>query len=242
MSDWIHASWPALPSVFAGASRRSGGVSTGVYESLNLGDHVGDDPAAVAENRRRLRQMARLPADPQWLQQVHGTEVVSLPHDDAVPEADAAITTETGVVCAVLTADCLPVVFARANGSAVGVAHAGWRGLCNGILEATVAALGSPDDLQVWYGPAISQSSFEVGAEVRKAFMDKDPAAKQHFYKNSDGRWQADLYDLATQRLAALGVTDISGGGRCTHDEARQFFSYRRDGETGRMATCVWME
>lgn len=242
MSDWIHANWPAPPSVHAGASRRRGGVSEGVYESLNVGDHVGDDPAAVVENRRRVQEMARMPAEPQWLQQVHGLKVVTLPHADQRPEADAAITTEKGVVCAVMTADCLPVVFARANGTAVGVAHAGWRGLCNGILEATVEALGAPDDLVVWYGPAISQSSFEVGREVREAFLQRDAAAAQHFYKNSDGRWQADLYGLASQRLSALGITDVSGGGRCTFDEAEQFFSYRRDGQTGRMATCVWID
>lgn len=241
MTDWLRASWPAIAGVNAGTSRRGGGVSSGPFESLNLGAHVGDDPDLVAENRRRFVETCRLPAEPYWLRQVHGTTVVELPAGGALPDADAAYTREEGVVCAVLTADCLPVVLARRDGSAVGVAHAGWRGLCAGVLESTVAAIGDPDDLVAWLGPAISQPAFEVGPEVRQAFIDVDDAAREHFSKGADGRWHGNLYGLAAQRLAAAGVDDLSGGGRCTYRESEQFFSYRRDGDCGRMATVVWI-
>lgn len=242
VSNWLRADWPAVPGVFAGTTRRTGGVSEGAYASLNLGAHVGDDAGRVAENRRRFVEMCRLPAEPAWLSQVHGTTVVELPKAAPGVTADAAITRQTGVVCAVLTADCLPVVLARGDGSGVGVAHAGWRGLCAGVLEATVAALGDPGDMLAWLGPAISQPAFEVGPEVRQQFLAADADAAAHFAKGTDGRWHADLYGIARQRLERAGVTDLSGGGRCTYREDEQFFSYRRDGECGRMATFVWMD
>lgn len=242
MRDWIAADWPAPPSVRAGTTMRTGGVSEGPYASLNLGAHVGDSPLAVVENRSRLISACYLPGEPQWLDQVHGKSVVELPHDDTPPRADAAFTERAGLVCAVLTADCLPVIYARQNGSAVGVAHAGWRGLCNGVLEATALALGKPSSLVAWLGPAISRIAFEVGPEVRQAFLDHDTAAEALFARNIAGRWQADLYGLARQRLAAIGLTEVYGGGRCTFTEEEHFFSYRRDGECGRMATFVWRE
>ncbi len=242
MRDWLAADWPVPPSVRAGTTLRTGGVSKGAFESLNLGAHVGDDPLAVAENRQRLISACYLPGQPQWLDQVHGTAVVELPHEDATPRADAAFTDRAGVVCAVLTADCLPVIFARMNGSAVGVAHAGWRGLCAGILEASALALGKPADLVAWLGPAIARAAYEVGDEVRQACLKHDAAAASCFSRNPAGRWQADLYALARQRLAAIGLTEVYGGGRCTFTEQEHFFSYRRDGQCGRMATFVWRE
>lgn len=240
MADWIAADWDAPPGVCAGVSLRTGGASEGPFASLNLGAHVGDAADSVAENRRRLRAQSGAPAEPGWLRQVHGTGVVSLP-GKSVPEADAAVTREPGVVCAVLTADCLPVVLARRDGRAVGVAHAGWRGLAAGVLEATVAALGG-GELVAWFGPAISQPAFEVGDEVRAAFVAQDPASSACFETNAAGRWQADLYGLARRRLRHAGVFEVGGGGHCTYAERERFFSYRRDGQCGRMATLVWRD
>lgn len=242
MRDWLAADWPVPPTVRAGTTLRRGGVSKGPYESLNLGAHVGDDPLAVTENRERLVSSCYLPGQPQWLDQVHGATVVELPHDDDTPRADAAFTDRAGVVCAVLTADCLPVVFARMNGSAVGVAHAGWRGLCAGVLEATALSLGKPADLVAWLGPAISRTAYEVGDDVRQACLAYDESTSRCFSRNPAGRWQADLYALARHRLAAIGLEEVYGGGRCTFTEEEHFFSYRRDGRCGRMATFVWRE
>ncbi len=239
MTDWLRADWPAPANVLAGSTLRSGGVSAGPYESMNLGMHVDDNPLAVTENRRRIRELCRLPAEPQWLQQVHGTAVASMPNPQQNPEADAAVTDEAGVVCAVLTADCLPVLFARTDGAAVGAAHAGWRGLLAGVLEAAVAPLGQPEELLAWFGPAISQAAFEVGTEVRDAYVAHDSAAAACFVPNDHGRWQADLYQLARQRLQYIGVTKLYGGGRCTFAERDTFYSYRRDGPCGRMASFI---
>ena len=242
--DWVPAEWPA--TVFAGTSTRAGGVSRGACGTLNLAAHVGDRPSHVAENRRRLRASLSLPAEPLWLHQVHGTGVVVAGAADVdlrtPPVADAAVTRVPGRVLAVLTADCLPVALATETGSAVGVAHAGWRGLAAGVLEATVAAMAcEPAALVAWLGPAISQAAFEVGDEVRAAFLARDPRAEGCFAANRRGRWQADLYGLARLVLADAGVTRVYGGGRCTHDESESFFSYRRDGECGRMATVAYI-
>jgi YfiH family protein len=243
MSGFRTADWTAPPGVHAIVTTRIGGVSTGAKASFNLAAHVGDDPAAVAENRRRLRAALDLPAEPLWLRQVHGTAVVV--HDGTAPrepEADAAVTFDPGRVLAVLTADCLPVVLASRDGRRLGVAHAGWRGLAGGVLEATVAALGVPgDDLVAWLGPAISRAAFEVGDEVRAAFVDVDPATATAFVANARGRWQADLYALARRRLGCLGVREISGGGDCTYALAEAWFSFRRDRDCGRMATVAWL-
>ncbi len=239
--SFLRADWPVPANVVAGTTLRSGGVSDGAYAGLNLGAHVGDRREAVSENRRRLKGALRLPDEPAWLRQVHGRNVVCAPFRGAEPEADAAVTRLDDVVCAVLTADCLPVLFCAADGSAVAAAHAGWRGLCAGVLEATVAAFDcEPAQLTAWLGPAISQPSFEVGAEVRRAFLDRDAAAARHFEENAAGRWQADLYGLARQRLENAGLTAIYGGGRCTYAETGSFYSYRRDGQCGRMASLIF--
>jgi YfiH family protein len=245
-APWFEADWPAPPGVHALSTVRGGsggGVSQGRYAHLNLGDHVGDDPVAVAENRRRLRVEARLPAEPAWLFQVHGAVVADLDVAGLKGPADAAIARRAGRVCAILTADCLPVVIAADSGDVVAAAHAGWRGLAAGVIEATVRALGTPPGrLLAWLGPAIGAEHFEVGAEVRDVLLRSDGQASGAFRPNDRGRFMADLTMLARRRLETLGVTRIYGGGRCTYSEAECYFSYRRDGTTGRQATLIWRE
>lgn len=245
--EWLEPDWPAPAWVRAASTLRTGGVSQGIYRSLNLGAHVGDHPAAVLENRRRLRAALKLPGEPLWLNQVHGTAVVSPGWYERPPTADAAVfnayASGARGVCAVLTADCLPVLFCDRAGSRVAVAHAGWRGLAGGVLTATVNAMSAaPAELLAWLGPAIGPDAFEVGEEVMRAFVERYPATAAAFTPNSRGRWQADLCHLARLELARIGVTAVFGGGRCTADEADHFFSYRRDGQTGRMATLIWLE
>lgn len=244
-AGWLWADWPLAGRVLAGVSTREGGVSGPPWGALNLGLHVGDRPAHVLENRRRLAATLALPADPVWLRQVHGVKVARLGPLEAQSEieADAAVAFEPGVVCAVMTADCLSVVLADRAARCVGVAHAGWRGLAAGVLEATIEALGvAPGDLLAWLGPAISQPCYEVGEEVREAFVHSDPGAAAAFLPNPRGRWQADLEALARRRLAAAGVRDIHGGGFCTFSDRARFHSHRRDGAaSGRMATLAWL-
>ncbi|MGE0029495.1 MAG: peptidoglycan editing factor PgeF [Steroidobacteraceae bacterium] len=233
--------WPAPPGVRATVTTRAGGVSSGPWASFNLASHVGDDPAAVAENRRRLRAALDLPAEPSWLQQVHGHAVARLP--GPLPEAaDAAVVFGRGPVCAVLVADCLPVFLASRDGDRVGVAHAGWRGLAAGVIEATVVALGcDPARLVAWLGPGIGPRAFEVGEDVRSAFMEGDPVAASHFHPGRAGRWLADLPALARRHLMKCGVASVHGGGTCTVSDPARFYSYRRDGVTGRMAALAWL-
>lgn len=239
---WQWAEWDAPPNVRAGASDRHGGTSTGPFHSLNLGTHVGDEPGAVAENRARLRRSLALPAEPLWLDQVHGTAVAVHDGRAGLPRADAAVAFEAGRVLAVLTADCLPVVLAATDGSRIGIAHAGWRGLAAGVIEATVAALGSDGPgLIAWLGPSIAPQDFEVGEEVRAAFTDSDPGAAGAFVPNPAGRWQADLTALARRRLAALGVGSVGAASGSTRAADERFFSYRREARTGRMATLAWL-
>lgn len=241
MIDLIVPDWPAPAPVRAFVTTRAGGVSAGTYASLNLATHVGDDAAAVAENRRRLR--ARVPAEPLWLSQVHGNGVVRAEDAVAGVEADAAFTRRAGTVCAVLTADCLPLLLCNDVGTVVAVAHAGWRGLAAGVVEAAVRATNEPPArLLAWLGPAIGPQSFEVGAEVRAAFVAHAPAAAAAFAAKENGKWLADLYRLAEQRLNALGVARVFGGGFCTFNEADRFYSFRRDKATGRMASLIWLE
>lgn len=236
--SFIAANWPAPGGIVAGCTTRTGGVSEGPYQSLNIGGHVGDDPAAVAENRRRFVAACELPNEPCWLNQVHGTHVVIDP--GAGDEGDAALTREAGVVCAVMVADCLPVLICSDDGQEIAAAHAGWRGLAAGVLEATIAAFNAaPGQLFAWLGPAISQSAFEVGDEVRDAFVGTDRDAAASFSPNDNGRWQADLFGLARQRLEVAGIGSIFGDGPCTHSNPERFFSYRRDGQCGRMAAFV---
>ena len=219
---------------------RLGGVSQGPYASLNLGSHVGDDAAAVAANRAQLRSM--LPAEPVWLNQVHGTQVIRADTASGVPDADASFTRIPNTVCAVLTADCLPVLFCARDGSAVAAAHAGWRGLAAGVLEATLNAMQVPPaEVMVWMGAAIGPDAFEVGAEVRDTFIASHPSAASAFQPHQP-QWLADIYTLARIRLTACGVRAIYGGGLCTYTDAARFYSYRRDGVTGRMATLIWLD
>lgn len=286
-SMMITPDWPARGRVRCAFTLRSGGVSGAPYDSLNVGAHVGDAAESVAENRRRVREYLRLPADPVWLQQVHGIDVVDLdglegalrlpsggraegsgPRADAAwgapgspsrthaatgdavadtgvgtTRGDAVVTHVGGRVCVIQVADCMPVLFAARDGSAVGAAHAGWRGLAGGVLERTVRSLRVPPaELLAWLGPTISQQHFEVGDDVRTAFVSRDPGAAAAFVTNTRGRWQCDLYALARQRLAALGVRDVFGGEWCTYADAARFFSFRRDGQCGRMAALIWLE
>jgi YfiH family protein len=239
---WITPDWPVPAHVRVLSTLRAGGVSAGCYASLNLAAHVGDGPAAVAANRLLLREAAHLPAEPWWLEQVHGTEVVL--HEGAAtpPRADAAVAFQPGRVCVVMTADCLPVVIADRRGTRVATAHAGWRGLAAGVLEATLAALDAPArELHAWLGPAIGAAAFEVGGEVRAAFLARLPGCEGCFVANAQGRFQADLYGLARCVLEGAGVAEVHGGGWCTHQDADRFFSFRRDGVTGRQATLAWL-
>lgn len=242
----IEADWAAPPAVRALATTRSGGASRAPWASLNLGDHVGDEPAAVLRNRQGLRAALGLPAEPAWLQQVHGTAVVDAAAAGPRPAADAAWTGTPGVVCAVLTADCLPVLFCNRAGTHVAAAHAGWRGLAGGVLESTVGWLAAagvrPESLLAWLGPAIGPASYEVGAEVRAAFLRSDPAAEDAFRPVRPGHWLLDLYAAARLRLRRAGVTAVTGGDYCTLAEPDRFFSHRRDGVTGRQATLIWLE
>lgn len=239
--ECIVPDWPAPPGVRALVTTRHGGVSAGPYASLNLGRHVGDDPAAVAENRRRLGTL--LPAEPVWLQQVHGTGVADAGSCAGMPEADAAFARRAGVVCAILTADCLPVLLCDGEGTVVAAAHAGWRGLAAGVLEATVAAMAvEPGRLLAWLGPAIGPAAFEVGEDVRTAFVAGDDGAAAAFTPGRPGKWFADLYALARRRLERAGVARVWGGGACTYAEPGRFYSFRRERDTGRMASLVWIE
>ena len=242
--ELIRPLWPAPARACAAFTCRSGGVSAPPFDSFNIGAHVGDDSEAVRRNRDRLRETLHLAVEPTWLEQVHGAEVVGLDGGAlrAIPRADAAVTHEPGRVCAIQVADCMPVLFASADGSAIGAAHAGWRGLAAGVLEATVDALGlPPGELLAWMGPAIGPRHFEVGDEVRAAFTRHDAEAASAFAPNVRGRWQCDLYALARRRLAAVGVRSIHGGTWCTFADAARFFSYRRDGRCGRMAALIWL-
>jgi YfiH family protein len=240
---WIEPEWPAPASVRALSTQRTGGVSIARYASLNLGDHVADEPAAVAENRRRLRIAAALPADPSWLQQVHGSTVVDLDTGPPTGPADAAVTRRAGRVCALLTADCLPILLASDSGSVVGAAHAGWRGLAAGVIAATLRAMGVPAaGLLAWVGPGIGARHYEVGTEVREEFLRRDPAAERAFAAGSQGRFLADLPLIARRQLADLGVTRVYGSAASTYGEAENYFSHRRDGITGRQATLIWLQ
>ena len=234
--------WPAPANVGACSTLRDGGVSLAPWNAFNLGSHVGDEPAHVAANRQRLVTRAGLPEMPRWLEQVHGTGVVRLPFSQAgTLQADACITREAGVVCAVMTADCLPVLFCSRDGREVAAAHAGWRGLCGGVLENTLAQFAAPaSQIHAWLGPAIGPDAFEVGSEVRDAFMAKDARAQQAF-RPAGAKYFADIWLLAQQRLEKAGVTSVSMARRCTFHESGEFFSFRRDGTTGRMASLIWL-
>jgi len=238
--DWITPDWPAERRVHALITTREGGVSSGKFASLNLSMRVGDDPRCVARNRTILR--ACLPDQPAWVKQVHGTAVIDAARATPDAEADGIVTQDTGPVCAVMTADCLPVLLSDRAGRSVGIAHAGWRGLAAGIVENVVQAMGVPSrDIIAYIGPGIGARRYEVGEDVRKAFVDRDSAAARSFAPRQDGKYLVDLYGLARQRLAAAGVAEVYGGDFCTASEGR-FFSFRRDQTTGRMASLIWLE
>jgi hypothetical protein len=239
--NWINPKWPAPDWVQAAVTTRQGGVSLGNYSSLNLGDHVGDDPHAVATNRALLAAALNLPSDPLWLQQVHGCDTVYAGQAEAGCIADAVVAKEPGLVCAVLTADCLPVLLCDKQRKRVGAIHGGWRGLLNGVLESALTALDTPNaDVLAWLGPAIGPKTFEVGTEVREAFLQQNSQLSPAFSPSPQGRWMADLYAIARYKLAAQGVKFIGGGELCTASDPERFFSYRRDGITGRMASLIW--
>jgi hypothetical protein len=239
----LSAQWPAAKNVHALTTTRVGGVSSAPYDSFNLGDHVGDDPNAVKMNRALMRQALKLPGEPVWLQQVHGVDVVDAAMATPGVSADGAWTDRRGVVLAILTADCLPVFLCNRAGTKIALLHAGWRGLSAGVIEAGVRALGVPgEELLSYLGPAIGPAAYEVGDEVREAFAGYDARAGAAFLPRGNGRWAADLYGLAQMRLHALGVVDVQYEDRCTCGERELFFSYRRDGATGRMASLIWLD
>ncbi len=243
LCGWIEPGWPAPPGICALTTLRRGGYSQQPFDGLNLGDHVGDAPAAVVKNRQLLYQSLKLPSEPTWLTQVHGVDVIEA---GVVPEgwkADAQFTHTPGQVCAVLTADCLPLLLCNRAGDRVAAVHAGWRGLAGGVIEAALKRIAAPgDEVMAWLGPAIGPDCFEVGAEVRDTFLQHDPEANAAFVSNRPGHWLADIYLLARLRLKGCGVTAVWGGDCCTVTDRERFYSYRRDGRTGRMATLIWIE
>jgi len=238
--DWLVPEWPAPPGVRVCVTARQGGVSRAPFDSFNLGDHVGDEPAAVAWNRQHLQDV--LGCQPVWLEQVHSSVAVQAAPGNRVT-ADASWSETPGLACAVLTADCLPVLFCDHAATRVAAAHAGWRGLAGGVLEATLEALAVPaDELLVWLGPAIGAAAFEVGPEVRDAFLAQHSSAAAAFVASRNpGRFMADICQLARIRLAAAGVDAVYGGGLCTFSDPR-FYSYRRAARTGRFASLIWLE
>jgi len=239
--EWIEPDWPASPRIRALTTTRLGGYSLPPFDGLNLGDHVGDDPSAVLRNRALIGEVLGLPTEPLWLSQVHGCAVAEVASSVPRCEADASVALAPGRVCAVLTADCLPVLFCDRAGTRVAAAHAGWRGLAAGVLEHAVQRLRVPgDQILAWLGPAIGPDAFEVGRDVVDAFTSDDPGASEAFRPSGD-RWLADIYRLARRRLAALGVGFVGGGDSCTVTDVARFFSYRRDGATGRMASLIWL-
>lgn len=242
---WLVPDWPAPATIHAATTLRTGGVSEGGYASLNPAAHVGDDVLRVEQNRAIIKAMLNLPAEPVWLEQIHSNRAVKAVKTASLQQADASYTDEAGVVCAVMTADCLPLLVCSADGAKVAAIHAGWRGLLAGVISNTVKAMQTPShqaDLLVWLGPAIGPDCFEVGAEVRDAFLEKSPEFNSAFRGQDNGKWLADIYRMARVELAALGITSVYGGTSCTVTEHERFYSYRRDTQTGRMATLIWRE
>ncbi len=236
---WLTPDWPAPANIHAATTLRTGGVSVAPYDSLNPATHVGDDANCVRENRQRIKTMLTLPAEPVWLEQTHSSLVINAGQATTLQQADASVSNQAGVVCAVMTADCLPLLICSTDGKKIAAIHAGWRGLLAGIISNTVAALSTTDVL-VWLGPAIGTDCFEVGAEVREAFMAKSAAFAAGFTQTSETKYLANIYQLARIELAARGVEAVYGGDFCTVTEQERFYSYRRESQTGRMATLIW--
>lgn len=238
---FIQPDWSVPDNIRACVTTRIGGVSQVPFDSLNIGNHVGDDPEAVRKNRALLVDTLSLPSEPAWLEQVHSRDVVNASEVSQLVRADASYTADDNVVCVVMTADCLPVFFAAKDGSEIAVAHAGWRGLASGILEATVDKLSTPaTDIISWMGPAIGAEHFEVGDDVRDEFLRICSSASEAFIKKNNGKWLADIYQLARLRLQGVGLKQVYGGSYCTYRDKEQFYSYRRDHQTGRMASLIW--
>jgi len=238
---WLQPDWPAPSHVHAVTTLRSGGVSGGVFSSLNPAMHVGDEAHLVHVNRQQIKEMLALPSEPVWLEQIHSNRVVAAAKSQLLQQADASYTDLAGVVCAVMTADCLPLLLCDVDGTQVAAIHAGWRGLLAGIIGNTVACLKNRD-LLVWLGPAIGPESFEVGSEVRAAFLEKSAEFSSAFKEQDNGKWLADIYQMARIELQALGINKVFGGNFCTVTEQDRFYSYRRDKVTGRMATLIWRD
>lgn len=240
--EFIRPDWPVASRVHAVATTRRGSAGGGTRAGFNLADHAGEPSGVVAHNRGVLMAALELPAEPVWLPQVHGARVVRLPGELPSDGADAAWTDQPGVVCGILTADCVPVLLCDEAGTRVAAVHAGWRGLAAGVVEAAVARLAGPGvSLLAWMGPAISQAAYEVGPEVRDALLEADTAAAPAFSPSPAGRWLADLPGLTRRRLLAAGVASVSGGQWCTASDPDRFYSHRRDGATGRQATLIWL-
>ena len=239
--EWFAADWPAPDHVHAFTTTRKGGISEGVYDSFNLATHVGDLPSLVSSNRQLLKESFELPAEPCWLKQTHSNHVIDANRFDHI-EADASWASSKGTVCAVLTADCLPVFFSNKDGSRVAMAHAGWRGLLNGVISATFSAMQiRPDDCLVWLGPSIGPDVFEVGLDVLQSFTGKNKATLPCFRQKDEEHWLCDMYQLARTELEQLGIRQVFGGGLCTYTDKENFYSFRRDGDTGRMASLIWI-
>jgi len=238
---WISADWPAPANIKAGTTTRVGGVSQGQYTSFNLAQHVEDDISAVQQNRRRLTKWLGLSSEPRWLNQVHGCDVST--DDSPVSNADAIVTSVANNVCAVMTADCLPVLFCDQEGTCVAAAHAGWRGLAAGVIEHTLDKMPvSRDQILVWLGPAIGPDAFEVGSEVKDVFVEQNTDLAAAFRPRSEDKWLMDIYVAARILLMQLGIGNVYGGGFCTYAETERFYSYRRDRQTGRMVSLIWMD
>ncbi|MGZ4953683.1 MAG: peptidoglycan editing factor PgeF [Methylobacter sp.] len=241
IKHWLVPDWPAPANIHAATTLRTGGSSCGAYASLNPAMHVGDDADKVKQNRQVIKELLDLPGDPVWLEQIHSNRAVQAVKTESLQQADASYTAKAKVVCAVMTADCLPLLVCATDGSEVAAIHAGWRGLLAGVIGNTLTAMKNSDFL-VWLGPAIGPDCFEVGSEVRDAFLAKSAAFITAFKQQSNGKWLADIYQLARIELAMLGIDKVYGGGFCTVTEHQRFYSYRRDRETGRMATLIWRE
>ena len=239
-SSWIPATWTVPKNIRAGCTTRLGGCSRAPYDSLNLGTHVGDNPQHVAQNRRDLESYLQLPTAPQWLEQVHGCQVST--DEQGLVQADASITAQTGRVSVVMTADCLPLLITDKYGTCIAAIHAGWRGLANGVIKETIRRMPArTQDLLVWLGPAIGPNQFEVGQDVFDTFVRQDEQYRAVFRAHDTDKWLMNIYEAATLQLRSLGVSEICGGDYCTYEDAELFYSYRRDHQTGRMASLIWM-